>query len=316
MEITRALAGPTIACALLATPIATPALAHVHLAPQEAPAGATLKVVLAVPHGCEGAATTGITVTIPEGFAMVKPMPKPGWTLATDTGETGVTAVTWQGGNLPDAHFDEFTLRGRVGDLAPGTVLAFPVAQTCTEGATDWNETAAPGDDPHALAHPAPLLKVAAGPPDHASGHGDAHAAAPIAIAAAWIRQPPPGAAVAGAYLTIENSGSEPDRLLGGSTPFAARFEVHEMKTKNGMMQMQEVEGGVPVPAGATVELAPGGYHIMLMDLSEAPVAGARVPMSLTFEKAGTIEVMADVAPMGATSAPAAHGEHGTHGAN
>lgn len=169
-----------------------------------------------------------------------------------------------------------------------------------------------------------PLATPAAAPQEPAraglilvgeAGMDHAHPAG-IAVETPWMRQPPPGAKVAGAYLTIANTGDTADRLVGGSATFATRVEVHEMKTENGMMMMNEVEGGLEIAPGATVDLAPGSYHLMLMGLTSAPGAGETVPMSLTFEKAGTIDVMVEVAPMGAMRAPEGHAGAGHgHGA-
>ena len=328
-NFTRALVGTT-ALALLGAPL--PALAHVTLEAASATANSTYKAVLRVPHGCDGAATHTVTMTIPEGYFGVKPMPKAGWTLETVQGDyekvytlhgddvsSGVTEVRWSDGDLPDAFYDEFVVRGSLTDFAPGTVLPFKVVQTCADGAVAWDEIAAPGGDRHDLARPAPTLTIAeaaSGSAGHGGrgghgGHGDeASAAGPIDVEAAWMRQPPPGADVAGAYLTIRNDGDEADRLLGGSVAFADRFEVHEMAMDQGMMQMREVEGGLEIPAGETVELTPGSYHIMMIGLSGAPKAGDTVPATLTFERAGDVEIELSVASMGASKAP----EH-DHGA-
>ncbi len=292
---TRALAG----AAALAVLGAAPALAHVTLEVAEAPADSTFKAVLSVPHGCGEQPTNAVTVTMPEGFIDVRPMPKPGWTLETTKGDyartytlwgtdhaAGVTAITWSGGDLPSDHYDEFVFRGRITGFAPGTVLPFKVVQTCPDGEASWTEVAAPGEDAHALDHPAPTLTVIAAEADaghggHAS-HGAAaaeHAGGPVTagdltIAGSWMRQAPPGAQVAGGYLTITNNGDTSDRLVGGAAAFARHVEVHQMATKDGMMTMNAVEGGLEIAPGATVELSPGGYHLMLMGLSEIPQNG------------------------------------------
>jgi uncharacterized protein YcnI len=156
-----------VAAALLA--VAVPAQAHVTLEAGEAPVGATYKAVLRVPHGCAGEATLKVRVQIPEGMFAVKPMPKAGWTLETVTGpyaraydnfgtpmSEGVTEVIWTG-ELPDAFYDEFVLRGRIaGDLAVGDALWFPVVQECASGTERWIEIPADGQDPDALDFPAP----------------------------------------------------------------------------------------------------------------------------------------------------------------
>ena len=195
---TRAtLGGAALAAFALA---ALPAHAHVTLEVANAPANSTFKAVFIVPHGCDGQATNAVTITLPEGFIAVKPMPKAGWSLSTreasfaqsyelwgNTVSEGVTEVSWSGGDLPDDQFDEFVLRGRVTAFEPGTSLPFKVVQTCADGTVEWTEVAAPGVDPHSLAHPAPTLTIGTG---HAAagGHGAHGAAAAIAQARLPVR--------------------------------------------------------------------------------------------------------------------------------
>ena len=137
------------------------ATAHVVLESKQAPAGSTYKAVLQVGHGCEGSPTKSIRVQIPEGVIAVKPMPKPGWELTTKRGDyaqaydyygekltEGVKEVAWTGGDLPDEWYDEFVLRVRLPDGAPGTVIRFPVVQECVEGVHRWIEIPAEGQDP------------------------------------------------------------------------------------------------------------------------------------------------------------------------
>lgn len=154
------------------------ASAHVTLETKQAPVGASYKAVLRVPHGCDGSATTALRVRIPDGFIGVKPMPKPGWTLATASGKyakpftlrgaavtEGVTEVSWSGGKLPDAFYDEFVLTGTIADaLLPGSTIYFKVVQECEKGVHRWIEI--PTGDVHGhgagggAAEPAPGLKL------------------------------------------------------------------------------------------------------------------------------------------------------------
>lgn len=108
-----------------------------------------------------------------------------------------------------------------------------------------------------------------------------------------WARATVPGASVGGGYLVIRNTGAKGDRLVGVSSPASARVEVHEMKMEKDVMRMREV-GGVDVPANGAVELKPGGYHLMFIDLKAPLKEGAKVPVTLRFEKAG--EVKAELA--------------------
>ena len=106
-----------------------------------------------------------------------------------------------------------------------------------------------------------------------------------------WSRATPKGASVAGGYLKITNTGTVPDRLLGGSADIARRFEIHEMSMDGGVMKMRELPNGLEIPPGATVELKPGSYHVMMMNLSKPFIKGERVKASLTFEKAGKVDI-------------------------
>lgn len=106
-----------------------------------------------------------------------------------------------------------------------------------------------------------------------------------------WTRATAKGAEMGGGFVTIVNSGNEPDKLVGGSFALAGRAEVHEMKMEGDVMKMRQLEGGLDIPAGATVELKPGSYHLMFMKLTAPLEAGAKVKGSLVFEKAGEVPV-------------------------
>jgi copper(I)-binding protein len=121
-----------------------------------------------------------------------------------------------------------------------------------------------------------------------------------LQISQPWTRATPKGATVAGGYLKITNTGTTPDRLLGGSTDAAKRFEVHEMSMDNGVMKMRELKNGLEIPPGATVELKPSSYHIMMQELAHPLAKGERVKVSLTFEKAGKGDVEFAVETIGA----------------
>jgi copper(I)-binding protein len=122
-----------------------------------------------------------------------------------------------------------------------------------------------------------------------------------LVITQAWSRATPGGAKVGGGYLTIENKGTAPDRLISGSADVAAKVQVHEMSMNNGVMTMRPIEGGVVIEPGKTVKLAPGGLHLMLLDLKSPLKQGEKLPVTLEFEKAGKISVVLDVESIGAT---------------
>jgi periplasmic copper chaperone A len=121
-----------------------------------------------------------------------------------------------------------------------------------------------------------------------------------LVITQAWSRATPGGAKVAGGYLTIENKGSTPDRLIGGSADVADKVQVHEMATNNGVMTMRPLDKGLAIEPGKTVKLAPGGYHLMLLDLKSPLKQGDKLPVTLEFEKAGKVKLSLDVQGVGA----------------
>lgn len=137
-----------------------------------------------------------------------------------------------------------------------------------------------------------------------------------IVVEEPWSRATPGGARVAGGYLRIVNNGSEPDRLIGGTSDVAERFEVHSMEMRDGVARMAPVEGGLEIPPGETVELAPGGYHVMFMGLKRALREGETVAGTLVFERAGTLEVAYPIAAMGVRMPGGGHLHegHGQHG--
>jgi hypothetical protein len=118
---------------------------------------------------------------------------------------------------------------------------------------------------------------------------------APPSATLAWARATPPGLTVGAAYLTL-TGGTQSDRLVGASTPRASMVQIHVVVDSNGVAGMREVDG-VDVPAGRTVSLAPGGTHLMLMGLDGPLVAGQDLPLTLVFERAGRVDVVAKVRP-------------------
>jgi copper(I)-binding protein len=127
---------------------------------------------------------------------------------------------------------------------------------------------------------------------------------AALAIDHPFARATPPGAQVGGAYMTIGNTGTVDDKLLRASSPAAAQVQIHTMSMDGNVMRMREV-AGLDVPAGRQVALSPNGYHLMLIDLKKPLAVGERVPMTLTFEHAGTIVVDVAVESMSGTQHPA-----------
>jgi copper(I)-binding protein len=130
-----------------------------------------------------------------------------------------------------------------------------------------------------------------------------------LVITQAWSRATPGGAKIAGGYLTIENKGTAPDRLIGGSADVSDKVQVHEMAVNNGVMTMRPLDKGLTIEPGKIVKLAPGGYHLMLMDLKSPLKQGDKVPVTLEFEKAGKVKLSLDVQAVGAPG-PGGSGGH------
>ena len=121
-----------------------------------------------------------------------------------------------------------------------------------------------------------------------------------LKISAPWARATPKGASVGGGYMKITNTGTAPDRLVGGVSDASQRFEIHEMSMDNGVMKMRELAKGLEIKPGETVELKPGSYHVMFVGLNKQLMQGQRVKATLQFEKAGKVDVDFSVEGIGA----------------
>jgi copper(I)-binding protein len=133
-----------------------------------------------------------------------------------------------------------------------------------------------------------------------APARADEIKAGDLVISQAWTRATPKGAKIGGGYLTIENKGTAPDALIGGSADVAGSVQVHEMSMDNGVMKMRPLEKGLAIEPGKSVKLAPGGYHLMMLDLKSPLKKGDKLPITLEFEKAGKVQVSLDVEGVGA----------------
>lgn len=272
--MTTNIAGAAFVAALLAT-LAGPAFAHATVLPETAAIGETVNATFTITH-CDGAPTTEVQVKLPEGFTAIDPPEKPGW-----KSELGGHEVRWTGGSVPEDEFAEFTVRGGVAGAEGGRV--FPLTQLCANGrSVAWTEIAAEGQEAHDLEHPAPVMQIRA---------GATVTVGTLSLSGAFTRATLPAAKVGGGYVSITNNGTEGDRLVSAASASAAKVGIHEMKMEGDQMKMGEKEGGVEIPAGQTVSLAPGGLHIMFMGLKAPFVEGETVPVTLTFEKAGPVEI-------------------------
>ncbi len=130
-----------------------------------------------------------------------------------------------------------------------------------------------------------------------------------ITIDQPWSRATPGGAAVGAGYLVVKNTGEGADRLIGGTSPIAESVEVHSMTMEGDMMKMRKLEA-LEIPAGGSVALKPGGNHIMFLGLKQPIEQGKPFTATLSFEKAGDVEVEFAVEPIGA-KAPSGGHDHG-----
>ncbi len=173
MKLFRVSFAAVAACMIAAGPVA----AHITLATKTAAPGTNYMAAFKVPHGCEGVATTAIRIQIPAGVYSVKPVPKAGWKIEISSGKyaapfsnkgtqmtEGVTQVSFTGGNLPDAYYDEFVVSVSLADsLKAGTTVYFPIVQECEGGKVDrWIEIPAAGKKADDYKTPAPGLNLAA----------------------------------------------------------------------------------------------------------------------------------------------------------
>ena len=303
--------------AALVTLVSVPAaFAHIVADPAEATPGSYFRTALRVGHGCgAGKPTTAIRVAIPQGVVNASAQPKTGWEIKVETSkldkpvdaghgrmtDTVVSAITWSGGSLPNEQFDEFGLVLKLSDTV-SQQLWLPVVQTCAGGETRWDQIPAAGQRAE---RPAAMIRIAqGGKSDAHHGHAMASKAGDIAVEQPFARATP--AKVGGVFLTLKNGAGTADKLVKAASPVAESVELHTHIKDGDAMRMRAVEN-IPVPAHGQTALEPGGYHIMLIGLKQALKEGASFPLTLTFEKAGSVTVTVPVQKAGA---PAASGGH------
>jgi periplasmic copper chaperone A len=136
--------------------------------------------------------------------------------------------------------------------------------------------------------------------------HAQTPDAKPIVVDQPWARATPAGAKSGAAYMTLINNGSASDRLLAATTPVADKIQFHSVSEDNGVSRMREMHDVVVAP-GARVTFSPGGMHVMLVGLKQPLKEGQIFPLSLTFEKAGKVDVTVSIAKVGAMQ----HGDMG-----
>ena len=135
-------------------------------------------------------------------------------------------------------------------------------------------------------------------------------------IAHPWSRPTMKGTSAAGGYLSITNKGAEPDRLIGATSPMASRIEVHEMANVDGAMKSRPVADGLEIKPGKTIVFKPGAHRILLIGLKQPLQVGDKVKGTLTFEKAGTVDIEYFVESAPAAAAPKPKGTESASAAN
>ncbi|WP_417580397.1 copper chaperone PCu(A)C [Pelagibacterium sp.] len=276
--------------------VATPALAHMTFEDTQSTPGASFRGVLVLPHGCDGAPTDTVRVNLPEGFGDVTAEDKDGWVLEMPSVDGQVAQTTWSGGSVPDDSHEQFAFTGTFADDLPETDILFAVEQMCGDVALGWEPVVSLGENNTS---------------DHAHHGGEAVTLGDLELTSAFTRATLPNAPVGGGYVAITNTGDQADRLVSAESSFSPDVQIHEMAVVDDVMKMQQLPEGLEIPAGETVTLAPGGLHLMFMNISEPFVEGQTVPVTLTFERAGAIEIELAVQAFGASTT--SHSEHEGH---
>jgi copper(I)-binding protein len=273
-------------CAILApaSGLFSSAFGHVSLQQPTAEPGSAYKAVLRVGHGCDGSATTAIAVQLPAGFSEARPEARDGWTLSSQGDQVRWTAAGKEAA-LPSKERAEFVVNGKL-PQATGP-LWFKVLQVCEQGRIDWSQVPATGSSIEGLKTPAVLLQV--------------QAPAAVQVEGGWVRPSVPGQAGTGGFMKL--TARQPVQLVGATSPVAGVAEVHDMKMEGEVMKMRPLRT-LELPAGKTVELKPGGMHLMLMDLKQPLVKGSTVPVTLLLRDARGVESRLDISLAVSTAAP------------
>jgi copper(I)-binding protein len=257
---------------LLGTLVATGAMAHVMLDEPRGEAGTRYEGVLRVGHGCDGSPTTALSVRLPAQVRDVRATARNGWSVATRPGEVEFTAAP--GAAIAADAKGEFGLAMNLPrESGP---LWLQVQQRCEKGSVAWSQMPSQGTSTAGLKTPAVLLEVM-------SAQDLALARALPRVDNAWVRASVPGQQATGAFMKL--TAKEPMELVGVTTPVAGTAEVHEMKMEGDVMHMRPA-GAIALAPGQTLELKPGGYHLMLQDLKRPLDAGSKVPLTLLLRNA------------------------------
>ncbi|MCM2292979.1 copper chaperone PCu(A)C [Allorhizobium sp. BGMRC 0089] len=180
----------------------------------------------------------------------------------------------------------------RLYHIAPvvAAILTLPVSSMAASATT-----AKPGDAMKTMPMDMTQDKSAAAPMPSDEKAMDSVQAGALMLTNGYIRAMLPGQPVGGGYLTIKNDGKTPDRLLSVESPAAGMVELHEMTMQNNIMKMRRIAGGIEIKPGEMLMMKPGGYHLMFMKVNKPFADGDLVPVTLTFDKAGSVQVFMPV---------------------
>ncbi len=132
-----------------------------------------------------------------------------------------------------------------------------------------------------------------------------------LAIGHPWTRETAASQKIGAGFLAITNAGKKADRLISASAAGMKEVQLHTVSMEGGVMRMRQLKDGIPVPAGETVTLKPGGYHLMFMGLTQPFNKGSKIPVTLRFEQAVSVKVQFAVQPVGSTTPiEVDHGKH------
>lgn len=257
--------------ALIAVAIPASAHASVQLYGSTPTAGGYGHMFIRIPHGCDGGLSTDtIKVQVPAEFASVKPQAKAGWNVAVVKAAGQPTEITWSGGSLLDANFDDFGISVKYPSIA-GT-YPIPTVQYCGTATVAWVEVPAAGQDSHSLAKPAPTVNVA----EKSGGNGHGSSAAPGSSAAKWTGD-----------VAVDKIGKHSVRVVVDASAIhrsklAKVSVVHGSKSTTLFTARLDARGDM----SKTVKAKTSRYHIMEGSTIEVSVGG-KVITSTTYGKAG-----------------------------
>ena len=302
----------------------TSAHSHAVLTDSSAAPGSYYKGAVRIGHGCDGSSTTGVKVFVPVGFEGAKPQAKSGWTISIKKAKLAepyvshgksvtedVVEIEWKANSkecaLADGVFDEFAFMTKLPEKIGANWLR--VLQTCEKGQNDWAEIPSSGISTKGLKMPAAFLNIKADGASIVTAN-----TSNVAISDGWVRPTVAGQKATGAFMKI--TAKENSKLLSVSSPVAGVAEIHEMKMEKDIMKMAAIPS-LDLPAGKAVELRPGSYHLMLMDLKSPVEKGNKVPLTLRFQDAKggkfQVELMLETNMPNSSNAPSGGGHQHHH---